>query len=64
MKPNATHLKRTVSGGMVPWSRSPHFDRAQLCRVEPDFFVGLAVAMPVALVLWAVVVCSVWLLMW
>jgi hypothetical protein len=63
MRPDATHLKRTAGVGLIPQALSPRFDQRQPYRVGSEFFVGLAVAMPLSLLLWAVVVSSVWLLM-
>jgi hypothetical protein len=60
MKPHTSLIKTRASGPMVPQTVRSQSGGIRRSRAVPDFFVGLAVAMPPALLLWAVVVWSIW----
>jgi hypothetical protein len=58
-----THPETMANGRMGTKRHSPRLDRLQGNRVGSDFFVGLAVAMPLALLLWVLLAWSIWFLM-
>lgn len=59
MRSHTTQLK-SASDRMVRQPRPLRFDDLQRHRAAPDFFVGLVVALPLALMAWAVLALMIW----
>ncbi|HKG25254.1 MAG TPA: hypothetical protein VKB09_06360 [Thermomicrobiales bacterium] len=55
-----TRVKPNPTDRPIPRLTAPRASRPVRPKASPDFFVGLSVATPVSLVLWAVIVWSIW----